>query len=75
MSAGTTSWTEAQSRANFAALTRVVVPGQPKLSRLLLMPLAHEAGGTEFHPGGKHFATMDDPEVKTLVAWITDVKK
>jgi hypothetical protein len=37
------------------------------------MPLAHEAGGTEFHPGGKHF--LDEPEVKTLVAWITNVKK
>jgi hypothetical protein len=75
MSPGATSWTEEQSRANYAALTRVVVPGQPKLSRLLLMPLAHEAGGTEFHPGGKHFTSMDDQEVKTLVAWINDVKK
>jgi hypothetical protein len=71
---GATTWTEEQSRANFAQMQRVVVPGQPKLSRLLLMPLAHEAGGTEFHPGGKHFMTMDDPEVKTLVGWITDVK-
>jgi hypothetical protein len=75
MSPGATSWTEEQSRANFAAMQRVVVPGNPKLSRLVLMPLAHEAGGTEFHPGGKHFMTMDDPEVKTLVAWINDVKK
>jgi hypothetical protein len=74
MPPGATSWTEQQSRANFAAMQRVVVPGQPKLSRLLLMPLAHEAGGTEFHPGGKHFTTMDDPEVKTLVAWISTVK-
>jgi hypothetical protein len=75
MSPGATAWSEEQSRANFAAMTRVVVPGQPKLSRLVLMPLAHEAGGTEFHPGGKHFVTLDDPEVKTLVAWINDVKK
>jgi hypothetical protein len=75
MSPGATSWTDEQSQANYAAMTRVVVPGQPKLSRLLLMPLAHEAGGTEFHPGGKHFTSMDDPEVKTLVAWINDVKK
>ena len=74
MAPGATSWSEQQSRANFAAMQRVVVPGQPKLSRLLLMPLAHEAGGTEFHPGGKHFATMDDAEVKTLVAWISTVK-
>jgi hypothetical protein len=55
-------------------MERVVVPGQPRLSRLILMPLAHEAGGTEFHPGGKHFMTLEDPEVKTLVAWISDVK-
>ena len=38
------------------------------------MPLAHEAGGTEFHPGGKHFATLEDPEVKRLVAWISHVR-
>lgn len=75
LSPGAKEWTEEQSRANFQAMQRVVVPGQPKLSRLLLMPLAHDAGGTEFHPGGKHFNSMDDPEAKALVAWITDVKK
>lgn len=74
LSPGATTWSDDQSRANFQAMQRVVVPGQPKLSRLLLMPLEHEAGGTEFHPGGKHFKSMDDPEVKTLVAWITTVK-
>src|SRR5262245_37825264 len=51
MAPGATAWTEEQSRTNFAAMTRVVVPGQPKLSRLNLMPLAHEAGGTAFHSG------------------------
>lgn len=74
LSPGATSWTEEQSRANFAAIQRVVVPGQPKISPLVLMPLAHEAGGSEFHPGGKHFASMDDPELKIIVAWINDVK-
>jgi hypothetical protein len=74
LSPGATSWNEEQSRANFQAMQRVVVPGQPKLSRLLLMPLAHEAGGTEFHPGGKHFMSMEEPEVKTLASWITAVK-
>lgn len=75
LSPGATSWTEEQSRVNFAAVQRVVVPGQPTLSPLLVMPLAHDAGGTEFHPGGKHFLSMDDPEVKTIVAWINDVRK
>jgi len=70
LSPGATAWSEEQSRVNFAAVQRVVVPGQPKVSPLLLMPLAHEAGGTEFHPGGKHFLSMDDPEVRTIVAWI-----
>jgi hypothetical protein len=75
LSPGATSWTEEQSRANFAAVERVVIAGQPMRSRLLLMPLSHEAGGTEFHPGGKHFQSMEDPEVKTIVAWITGVGK
>jgi hypothetical protein len=75
LSPGATAWTEEQSRANFTAVQRVVVPGQPTLSPLLLMPLAHEAGGTEFHPGGKHFLSMDDPEAKTIIAWINDVNQ
>jgi hypothetical protein len=70
---GATSWSEEQSSLNFAAVQRVVVAGRPTLSPLLLMPLAHEPGGTEFHPGGKHFLSMDDPEVKTIVAWINGV--
>jgi len=75
LSPGATEWNEDQSMKNFQALARVVVPGQPKLSRLILMPLAHEAGGTEFHPGGKHFTSLEDPEVKVIAAWISDVKK
>jgi len=70
LSPGAMSWSEEQSRLNFAAVQRVVVPGQPKISPLLLMPLAYEAGGTEFHPGGKHFLSMDDPEAKAIVDWI-----
>ena len=74
LSPGAKAWTEEQSRANFMAVQRVVVPGRPTVSPLLLMPLAHEAGGTEFHPGGKHFLSLDDPEAKTIVAWINGVK-
>jgi hypothetical protein len=29
-------------------------------------PLAHEAGGTEFHPGRKHWMSQDDPAWKSL---------
>jgi hypothetical protein len=67
---GRTAYTEEESRRNFEAAARVIVPGVPTKSRLLTMPLAHEAGGTEFHPGGKHWATQDDPEWKTIAEWV-----
>jgi hypothetical protein len=68
--AGRTAYTEEESRKNFEAVARVILPGVPAKSRLLTMPLAHEAGGTEFHPGGKHWATQDDPEWKTIADWV-----
>ena len=67
---GRAEYTEEESRKNFEAVTRVVLPGVPQKSRLLIMPLAHEAGGTEFHPGGKHWTSKDDPEWKMLADWV-----
>jgi hypothetical protein len=67
---GATTWTEEQSRMNFEAWTRVVVPGDPMASRMLMHPLAHEAGGDPFHAGGKHWKSQDDPEWQTLAAWV-----
>jgi len=68
--AGRAAYTEEESRKNFEAASRVVLPGVPLKSRLLTMPLAHEAGGTEFHPGGKHWSSQDDPEWKALADWV-----
>ena len=67
---GRTEYTDEESRKNFEAVTRVVLPGVPLKSRLLTMPLSHEAGGTEFHPGGKHWTSKDDPEWKALADWV-----
>lgn len=67
---GQATWTEAQSRQNFAAWQRVAAPGTPELSRLLLHPLARDAGGDHFHAGGKHFRSKSDPEWQTLAAWV-----
>ena len=36
MSAGSSSWTEEQSRRNFELVSRLVTPGQPLSSRLLM---------------------------------------
>jgi hypothetical protein len=71
MAEADTVWTEEQTRRNFAAIQRLVIPGKPEASRLLLMPLAHDAGGTEFHPGGKRWTSQSDPEWKELAQWIS----
>src|SRR5262245_43497555 len=70
LSEGATTWTEEQSRQNFEAWQRVVVPGDPNASRLLMHPLAKTAGGDPFHAGGKHWQSRDDAEWQTLAAWV-----
>ena len=70
LSPGASTWNEEQSRKNFEAWSRVVVPGDPQASRLLMHPLAPEAGGDPFHAGGKHWKSQSDPEWQTLVAWV-----
>ena len=45
LSPGTSFWTEEQSRANFQIVSKLVTPGNPLTSMLLLMPLAPEVGG------------------------------
>lgn len=75
LSPGSTSWTEEQSRLNFEAASRVAIPGDPKSSIILLMPLAPEAGGiADTHQGGRQFASKDDPDWKIIEAWIRGEK-
>jgi len=71
---GATTWNEEQSRKNFDAWSRFVVPGDPKASRMLMHPLASEAGGDPFHAGGKHWKSQSDPEWQTLAAWVNTGK-
>ena len=68
------AWNDEESRKNFEAASRFVLPGVPSKSRLLTMPLSHEAGGTEFHPGGKHWESQNDPEWKALADWARSSK-
>jgi len=69
LSAGSSTWNEEESRKNFEAVKRVVIPGSLK-SMLLVHPLAEQAGGDFFHNGGKHWESQSDPEWQTLKAWI-----
>jgi len=68
--AGTAEWTEEESRRNFESAMQQVAPGDPHASRLLLHPLAPEAGGDAFHSGGRQFATQADSDWMTMAEWV-----
>ena len=69
LTAGSTTWTDDESRKNFQAVQRVAAAGLK--SRLLLHPLEEQAGGDFYHSGGKHFASQNDPEWLVLKAFVT----
>ena len=66
---GAATWNDADARKNFELISARVLPGNPDESRLLLHPLAEEAGGDGHHDGGKHWTSKSDPEWQTLAAW------
>ena len=68
------AFTEDQSRLNFQMISKLVTPGNPDLSILLLHPLAKEAGGHEFHSGGRQFPSKSDPDWQVIAAWIRGTK-
>ena len=70
MSPGATTWNEEQSRRNYESALRLVVPGDPDLSRLLVHTLAPEGGGDPFHGGGKKFLSKSDPDWQVWAAWV-----
>jgi hypothetical protein len=63
------TWTEEQSRRNFESVTKLVNTANPRASILLMHPLIHEAGGDEFHSGGRQFLSKDDPDWRAMAAW------
>lgn len=69
LSPGSTTWSDEESRKNFEAVRRVVVPGNAN-SRLLVHTLDEKAGGDFYHSGGKHWSSQSDPEWQTLKAWV-----
>ena len=64
------TWTEEQSRRNFEIVSKLVNSAHPQASTLLMHPLAHEAGGDEFHSGGRQFLSKDDPDWKAMAVWM-----
>jgi len=64
------TWSEEDTRKNFEAVQRVVLPGVVSKSKLLIHPLEQAAGGDFYHSGGKHWASQSDPEFQALKAWV-----
>jgi hypothetical protein len=73
LSPGSTSWNEEQSQRIFRRVSRLVVPGDPSQSRLVMHPLAPEAGGdysNRVHGGGRQFESQNDPDWKIIDEWV-----
>ena len=68
------SWTDEQSRKNFESVSKLVNLAKPDSSLILMHPLAQDAGGDEFHSGGRQFLSKDDPDWKAIAAWIAKSK-
>ena len=71
---GAANWTEDQSQRNYQNVLKHVVPGDPGSSRLLIHPLAPEAGGDAFHSGGRQFQSRNDPDWLTLADWVRNLQ-
>lgn len=69
LSPGSTTWNEEQSRRNFELVKRVAMPGFLE-SKLLIHPLAEQAGGDPHHGGAQQFNSKEDPEWLTLKAFV-----
>ncbi|MBM4183700.1 MAG: hypothetical protein FJ207_05675 [Gemmatimonadetes bacterium] len=65
-----TSWTDAEARRGFQAISRLIVPGNPEQSRWLLKPLHPDGGGSYTHNGVRRWRSRSDPEWQMLAAWV-----
>lgn len=67
---GKTAWTEEETRQNFDTVSKIIeAVDDPLEAKILLHPLAPEAGGDAFHSGGRQFADRNDPNWQTIAAW------
>jgi hypothetical protein len=74
LAAGTTNFTEEQTKTNYETLSRIVVPGKPMESHFLLHPLQPEFGGGMYHSGGRQFISTDDVDWQNMRDWVNGKK-
>ena len=67
---GQATWGEEETHKNYETVVKIVqAADDPLKSKILMHPLAPEAGGDAFHSGGRQFANKNDPAWKTIAAW------
>jgi hypothetical protein len=74
LTAGRDTFTDEQSRKNFEVATRLVIPGKPNESHLLIYPLVPEEGGAAYHSGGRQWPSKSDPNWQAIARWINGQK-
>ena len=68
--AGQETWSEEQTHKNYDTVVKIVqAADDPLKSKILVHPLAPEAGGDAFHSGGRQFADKNDPNWKIIADW------
>jgi cytochrome c553 len=71
---GMTTWTDSQSQQNYQVALRMIAPGDPTSSALLMHPLSPVAGGDVFHSGGRQFESQSDPDWLVMAEWVKRAK-
>ena len=67
---GQATWSEEETRKNFDTVSKIInAVDDPLEAKILVHPLAPEAGGDAYHSGGRQFANRNDPSWKTIYEW------
>ncbi len=64
-------FTQTNPEESWNAIDRLIEPGHPTQSRLLMHPLHPDAGGDYVHNGVRRWLSQDDTEWQMLASWVS----